>query len=122
MSFRWREYVNLAKVLCESNQDSFLRSSVSRAYYGAFCLCRNYLKLSNIKTGQVHRIVSDKLNSSDDDDIFLAGQYIDELFKARKNCDYEGEHIINQKDAQKLIQKAIKVVEIIDDLESSHLS
>jgi uncharacterized protein (UPF0332 family) len=118
MSFSWREYVSLAEDLCGRTDASALRSSVSRAYYGAFCLCRNYLGLSHIRTGEVHKLVSQKLNASDDPDIFIAGQHIDELFKERKNCDYEGNHTITQNNAVKLVDKAKKVIAIIDDLES----
>jgi len=118
MSFRWREYVSLAEELCARTDAPALRSSVSRAYYGAFCLCRNYFRLNHIKRGEIHKMVSQKLNDSDDPEILIAAQYIDALFIERKKCDYEGEHIITPDNAKKLIAKAKKVIGVIDDLES----
>ena len=49
MSFDWCEYLNLAQELCGQTgvsaiQDAKLRTSVSRAYYCAFCVARNYLR------------------------------------------------------------------------------
>ncbi len=48
MSFNWSEYLNLAQELAgrstePPNQEARLRSSISRAYYAAFCKARNYL-------------------------------------------------------------------------------
>ncbi|BBM69563.1 hypothetical protein RmaAA213_14090 [Rhodothermus marinus] len=47
MSFDWLSYLDLARVLAgQSNvshlQEAANRSAVSRAYYAAFCFCRNY--------------------------------------------------------------------------------
>ena len=44
MKFDWLEYFNLAKELAETSKEAELRSAVSRAYYSAFCLARNYLR------------------------------------------------------------------------------
>ena len=44
MKFDWEEYFNLAQELAGTNEEAKLRSAVSRAYYSAFCLARNYLR------------------------------------------------------------------------------
>ena len=50
MRFDWSEYLNLAQELaatnsdCSGNREAKLRSAISRAYYSAFCLARNYLR------------------------------------------------------------------------------
>lgn len=44
MNFDWEEYFNLAKELAGTTEEAKLRSAVSRAYYSAFCLARNYLR------------------------------------------------------------------------------
>ena len=44
MKFDWEEYFNLAKELAGTTEEAKLRSAVSRAYYSAFCLARNYLR------------------------------------------------------------------------------
>jgi len=49
MTFDWSEYLKLAQELAgqtvsPANEEAKLRSSVSRAYYAAFCKARNYLR------------------------------------------------------------------------------
>ena len=44
MTFDWSEYFYLAKELAETSEEAELRSAVSRSYYSAFCLARNYLR------------------------------------------------------------------------------
>jgi uncharacterized protein (UPF0332 family) len=49
MTFDWSEYLKLAQELAgqavsPANKEAKLRSSVSRAYYAAFCKARNYLR------------------------------------------------------------------------------
>lgn len=47
MAFDWKEYLDLARYLqghggMSFSQEAAFRSSVSRAYYAAFCYARNY--------------------------------------------------------------------------------
>jgi len=49
MAFDWSGYVQLALFLQEradsaADPEGFLRSAISRAYYGAFCYARNYAR------------------------------------------------------------------------------
>jgi uncharacterized protein (UPF0332 family) len=48
MIFDWSQFITLAKELfqcaTDSTQEPELRSAVSRAYFGAFCLTRNFLR------------------------------------------------------------------------------
>jgi uncharacterized protein (UPF0332 family) len=45
IGFDWCCYLSLAKDLASDNKDEArLRSSISRAYYAAFCTARNYLR------------------------------------------------------------------------------
>ena len=49
MSFNWSEYLGLAQQLAgkaqiSATRESRLRSAISRAYYAAFILARNYLR------------------------------------------------------------------------------
>jgi uncharacterized protein (UPF0332 family) len=49
MSFDWKLYVQLAVELIDFHQREALkgacfRSAISRAYYGVFCIARNFLK------------------------------------------------------------------------------
>jgi hypothetical protein len=49
MVFDWKEYVELSRFLESQapnagNVEAFLRTALSRAYYGAFCYVRNYAR------------------------------------------------------------------------------
>lgn len=49
MSFSWKDYYILAGQLKQQaadspQQEAYLRSAISRAYYASFCLARNYLR------------------------------------------------------------------------------
>ena len=64
MSFDWREFLILAHQLIGSgkaraNQESHRRSSISRAYYAAFCAARDNLPSSAAipPTGEAHQKV-----------------------------------------------------------------
>jgi uncharacterized protein (UPF0332 family) len=44
VAFCWKHYLDLAENLAKSNTDEAkLRASISRAYYAAFCISRNYM-------------------------------------------------------------------------------
>jgi hypothetical protein len=66
MSFDWSQYLNLAKELAgqatiPAEQEARLRDAISRSYYAAFILARNYLRdkqgHSLPKTSDIHRYV-----------------------------------------------------------------
>jgi uncharacterized protein (UPF0332 family) len=64
MSFDWSKYVELAEKLIEQEKDekiesAYYRSSVSRSYYGAYCLARDLLfsKGFNIPRTNTHMAV-----------------------------------------------------------------
>ena len=47
MAFEWKDYIDLGRFLQreasgKTNAEAFLRSAISRAYYGAFCHVRDY--------------------------------------------------------------------------------
>jgi hypothetical protein len=47
--FEWKDYLELTRFLQQEaektdNPERFLRTALSRAYYGAFCHARNYAR------------------------------------------------------------------------------
>jgi hypothetical protein len=47
MAFEWKDYIDLAQFLQQeasgkTNGEAYLRSAISRTYYGAFCHVRDY--------------------------------------------------------------------------------
>jgi uncharacterized protein (UPF0332 family) len=100
MKFDWEEYFNLAKELAGTTEEAKLRSAVSRAYYSAFCLARNYLRdieqdptLSRNKTYDinVHKYVADEFihHKSKSKTMREIGNDLNRLRPRRNNADYE---------------------------------
>ena len=100
MKFDWSEDFNLAKQLAETSEEAELRSAVSRAYYSAFCLARNYLRdierdprLSRNKTYDinVHKYVADEFihYKSKSKTMIEIGNDLNRLRNMRNKADYE---------------------------------
>ncbi len=100
MKFDWSEYFNLAKELAETSKEAELRSAVSRAYYSAFCLARNYLRdiqqyprlWRNITYDiNAHKYVAEKFiyNQSKSQTMIEIGKDLNRLRKMRNKADYE---------------------------------
>ena len=49
MAFDWIKYLTLARELVARNEEEFLRSAVSRAYYAAYNLALAYCNTNNIQ-------------------------------------------------------------------------
>lgn len=98
MTFDWSEYLKLAQELAgqavsPANEEAKLRSSVSRAYYAAFCKARNYLR--DIEghlipaTPEGHAYVRDEFKSSPNRLRRKIGDDLDRLRIRRNRVDYE---------------------------------
>jgi hypothetical protein len=72
MNFDWSQYLTLAQELAgysvTAHTEAKLRSSVSRAYYAAFCKARDYVRnelgYPIPITGKAHNVVIDTLKTS----------------------------------------------------------
>jgi len=98
MTFDWAEYLKLAQELAgqaanPANEEAKLRSSVSRAYYAAFCKARNYLrdiKGYSIPSGiDVHAHVRNKFKHSTDRSRQDIGNELDRQRVRRNRADYD---------------------------------
>ncbi len=97
MSFDWSQYLNLAKELADqpttaANQEAKLRTAISRAYYVAFILARNYLRDSEgyaiPKTGDAHRYVWEQYKLNPDSRQQLIANNLKRLKGYRNQADY----------------------------------
>lgn len=98
MTFDWSEYLKLAQELAgqavgPANEEAKLRSSVSRAYYAAFCKARNYLR--DIEghlipsTPEAHAYVREQFKDRPDRLRRKIGDGLDRLRIRRNRVDYE---------------------------------
>lgn len=98
MTFDWSEYLKLAQELAgdgagSPNEEAKLRSSVSRAYYAAFCKARNHLRdIDGYQISQhvnVHKHVRDQFKDSSNKARKKIGTDLDRLRKRRNKADYD---------------------------------
>jgi len=98
MTFNWSEYLKLAQELGEqavssATQQARLRSSISRAYFAAYCNARNYLRdvkrCSIPSTIEAQRYVRDKFKSSFNRRHRKIGENLDRLRIRRNKVDYD---------------------------------
>ena len=92
MSFDWSNYLDLARELqrqgaIHSSKEAELRSSISRAYYAAFCKARNYLRdrrrLTLSEGPEVHADVQDAFFRINDASLLCIGLADDVLSELR---------------------------------------
>ena len=99
--FDWKKFVILGYLLLSEEGEEYIRSGISRQYYGLFGVLRRYLINVNHKydlqsrEGNVHRKVSIELRNSND----IAQKEIYPVFNrlrvARNQADYDGEFDIS---------------------------
>jgi len=95
---------DLAETLYENNVSSeeiCCRSSINRAYYGAFHATKVYLNLSD-EDETPHSVVIGKLRRKK----FYLGNLLGSLFSTRKDADYKRNLPFDQEDAKKALKKA----------------
>ncbi|WP_071191136.1 HEPN domain-containing protein [Trichormus sp. NMC-1] len=134
MKFDWSSYLEVAEtlyneVISTSNQansasinEAKIRSCISRAYYSAFCLTRNYLRdfegytnLRTLKVG-VHTYVITELLGSKERDFIKLGQTLERLRLLRVEVDYEdyiAPNLLISK-AKQAIKDAKNVVQLLE--------
>ena len=122
MSFKWKDFIRLAKELSEkTTDDAAIRSCISRAYYGAFCTARNYCLDQNfiplsIKTKSiVHQTVPQCLIEYGKEDEFAIANLLKSLRIQRNNADYKESFTITSADLKKRIFEAESVVSQIEE-------
>lgn len=106
MSFGWKDYIDLAENLLEHSEESCLRSAVSRAYYGAFCIARNAKGFKDSTGGNIHRKVINEYKNSSDKNERDIGQILDKLRRARNNADYNEDKPVTKGIAERAVISA----------------
>lgn len=138
MKFDWLSYLEVAEtlyneVISTSNQansasinEAKIRSCISRAYYSAFCLTRNYLRdfegYSNLKTLKfsVHEYVIEELRNSKKRDFNNLGIILDRLREYRVEVDYQDMVSFNLISKAKIaIVDGKKVVQLLQKFSSN---
>jgi hypothetical protein len=135
MNFDWLEYLNFAKNCCDLNSgvidEAACRASISRAYYAAFCLSRNYLRDHgdyvlqhayigdpigiSMLNGSVHNYVIEKFTDDSKPEKANIGLTLKNLKFRRAYADYK-DHQVNDL-GKKVLESLEYAQSIIDELE-----
>jgi len=115
MSFDWKEYLKLAEELAKGSKESYLRSSISRAYYSVFCISRNKTIGKDYKRSDVHNKVIEILKNKEDKSLRKAGLNLDELRRIRNKADYDEDEEINYSLVSRMILLAKDILRILGD-------
>ncbi len=122
MSFDWSKYVELAEKLIEQEKDeklesAYYRSSVSRSYYGAYCLARDLLisKGFDIPRIDAHRAVREAFQQGSNRVIKKVGEDLRRLWGERKNADYDAPQSFDKVRAEKALKLAKRLLALYSD-------
>ena len=123
MNFDWSTYLAVARHLLSApfateHQEAVLRSSISRAYYAAFCIARNYVRraIPVPHTGQAHAVVWDYLRNQDDPRAQLVARKGVRLKTHRRKADYDDEVVGLRALAEQGIRLSQEVIRSIGKL------
>jgi len=120
MGFNWVLYLDLAKELIYDRKEiplkeAYFRTAISRAYYGVFCIARNYIeKTISLRKGElkeIHKFVIEYYERSPKRIMNQIGADLDRLRKARNGADYDNNFQVNEFKAKveyQLSQKILK--------------
>jgi uncharacterized protein (UPF0332 family) len=123
MSFSWRDYYILAGQLKQQaadspQQEAYLRSAISRAYYASFCLARNYLRdsLGRKSTGTLddHEFVKNQFRNLPGQDNQAIAENLRRLRAYRNQADYDDELPSIKNTALMAMNMAGKVIETLE--------
>lgn len=113
MSFDPKKFINTAEHLSSLNNDEeTVRSMIGRAYYAAFGIARDKLKIHDKE--KVHKKVIDKLLNSSDRNYNEAGKSLESLRKSRVSADYDYNSPMRFTRYQNVICDANYIIEKLD--------
>lgn len=123
MSFDWKLYVQLAAEMITyqrtaSFREAYLRTAISRSYYGIFCIARNFLngKGINIPKVDTHKFVREQYLASQNRVERKIGDSLNRLWRRRKAADYEDRATIDINGASTAHQMALRTIENLTNI------
>lgn len=117
MSFDWKLYVQLADELITYQrtptfQEAYLRTAISRSYYGVFCIARNFLVGGGVSIPRVdtHKFVREQYQNSQNKLERKIGDSLNRLWRRRKIADYEDKATIGINEARTAHLMALRTI------------
>ena len=122
IEFDWHDYLVLARELAGRDDEAARHSAVSRAYYAAFSLARQWLEREGTALdadGSIHAQVWEAFRSSPDDISYYIGIDGNSLRNYRNLADYESEVANLDKRVRQAIRKAENVINSVGRLSTT---
>lgn len=123
MSFDWKLYVDLSAELINHQRtpllkDAYLRSAVSRSYYGVFCIARALLinRTVYFPREDIHKFVREEFNRAHSNREKQIGTKLLRLWTERKAADYEEDEAFNDERAKTAYRLAVDTVKLLEEL------
>ncbi len=122
MPFDWKEYLLLARAIYNKkdqlgNEEAVRRCAVSRAYYSAFCGCRNFakdhLQYTPSYSAEDQKNIREHFQSKGSNDV---ASKLYELVKWRRQCDYDDIVININFVYSSAIARAIQIFQHLDKM------
>lgn len=110
MTLNWIEYLNLAEELLATNEEEYLRSSISRAYYSVFNIARDLKGCRHNKEKSIHKVVKDTYWNSPNRNEKRIGRLLGTLSKSRTDADYDTSCEIDFARAERSVNKAKEIL------------
>jgi len=110
MSFKWEDYILLAERLIQNQDEASLRTCISRAYYGVFCIARNKKGYKNHRHPSIHGKVIEEYRNSNKEEEKQIGEILYELRRWRNKADYDEDRQIDHKLAKRMLSNAKEVL------------
>lgn len=113
MSFNPKEFIAISKELENGESEAHFRSIINRAYYGSFGYLKIRLPISS-NGSSVHQDVISFLKKSQDPECMKIRKKLEDLFKKRKEADYEYRNKITNNDCCFVIKEAEEIIRKFD--------
>jgi len=113
MTFSPHTFITVSRDLKAGNSEAHYRSSVSRAYYGAFGHVREGLSIY-VADHSVHQAVIGALKRSKSLEYKKIGSRLEVLFKKRKEADYDYRRTVNRNSCDYCISEACDIIDTYD--------
>lgn len=123
MAFVWAQYIKIAEELIAQGDSSliesaYFRSSVSRAYYGAYCTARDIVEQTlgfSVPKGDSHTFVINKFKYSSGRVTRKVGEDLNRLHEKRRKVDYEASADIDSTYAKTALEQAQGIFKLFSD-------
>lgn len=123
MSFDWTLYVELSDELINhqktpSLKDAYLRSAISRSYYGVFCIARSLLidKTVYFSREEPHKEVREHYNNAATRKEKQIGTKLSRLWTERKSADYDADESFDNERAKTAHKMAVDTLNLLREL------